>query len=193
MLIRQIWRLEWNCLCHSLPYLTKVKPWRIPKLSQESRCGQKKQRWDDARKLAIYHTARLRGGGRGGITQMWVNISAQQTWKRSERAWKEIEEARLCSLTPALRAPQCRPRGALPSRPPSPPPPPGRRAPGPPYRAAPEPSRALWLRRAPCGPRRPRATEGRDRACPIAAARRSGRTVGPLHYVSRHAPRPAAR
>lgn len=72
--------------------------------------------------LAIYHTARLRGGGRGGITQMWVNISAQQTWKRSERAWKEIEEARLYSLTPALRAPQCRPRGALPSRPPSPPP-----------------------------------------------------------------------
>ena len=60
---------------------------------------------------------------------MWVNISAQQTWKRSERAWKEIEEARLYSLTPALRAPQCRPRGALPSRPP--PPPTGTARPGP--------------------------------------------------------------
>lgn len=29
---------------------------------------------------------------------MWVNISAQQTWKRSEREWKEIEEARLCIM-----------------------------------------------------------------------------------------------
>lgn len=52
---------------------------------------------------------------------MWVNISAQQTWKRSERAWKEIEEARLCIMLnscapgPSVPAPR---RAPLPAAPP---------------------------------------------------------------------------
>lgn len=72
--------------------------------------------------LANYHPAWLCGGGRGGITQMRMNISAQQTWKRLERAWKEIQAARLFSLInscapgPPPPAPRRAPLPATPAR-----------------------------------------------------------------------------
>lgn len=70
--------------------------------------------------LANYHPAWLCGVGRGGITQMRTNISAQQTWNRSERAWKEIQKARLCSFinscAPSPPAPAPR-RAPLPTTP----------------------------------------------------------------------------